>query len=121
MGGCSSKRRTKRKDSFSLVETDGADTPPVVELAGEELACRSFDEIVVTCRGLVEHAHQLRLLSDEDCDVKLGHGAFWLIHVYHATLCVKDDEEYSRAALEGLQRWQKFAQHRPPRLSRYPF
>jgi hypothetical protein len=120
MGSFLSRRRAPPKDTFSLEEvSDGASTPPVVELDGEGPRCAALDPSVSECSGLVETADQLRLLCDADCEVKLGHGDWWFTHVYHAVFCTTDPN-YWRAALDGLRRWQRYAQRRK-RISSYPF
>lgn len=38
----------------------------------------------------------------------LADGQWWLVHVYHHTFCISQDDECMRTALEGLDRWQRY-------------
>lgn len=121
MGSVLSRRRAQNttNPTFDLDTCEVADLSPVVELDGEGPRCTAFDPSASECSGLVEAVDQLRLLYGTDCEVKLGHGKWWTVHVYHAVFCTAD-EELRRAALDGLRRWQCYAQQRK-RISSFPF
>lgn len=123
MGGLFSRSHTAAApygEAFDLEEqpVDGSTTSPIVELDGNAPLCSAENELAPGCTGLVESAAQLQLLVGPDATVKVGHGEWWITHVYHAAFC-SDDEEYKHAALAGLRQWQRSVQTRP-RLSRWP-
>lgn len=92
----------------------------MVELDGEGPVCVAANEHADACSGFMVSADQLRLLIGPNASVSPGHGDWWIAHVCHASICVGDDAEYTRAAVDGLRQWYRDVQRRR-QPSRYPF